>query len=139
MTTVSRGTQTNSAGAAPEVYIHHKFIVIDGETSNPVIYTGSANFSGNSCYHNDENMLEIKGSPELAKTYLAEFMRLYEHYRARTMYQRFKDAKSTKATARTKKETEALLTFKLVKDAAWAKKDYTDGSPESKARINMAQ
>ena len=134
-----QGTQTNSAGAAPEVYIHHKFIVIDGETSNPVIYTGSANFSGNSCYHNDENMLEIKGSPELAKTYLAEFMRLYEHYRARTMYQRFKDAKSTKATARTKKETEALLTFKLVKDAAWAKKDYTDGSPESKARINMAQ
>ncbi len=131
------GTQRNSAGAAPEVYIHHKFILIDGETNNPVIYTGSANFSGNSCYNNDENMLEIKGSPELAQTYLAEFMRLYEHYRARSIYQRFKDAKSTKADSRTKKEQDALKTFKLLKNSNWAKKDFTDGSPESKARVNM--
>jgi phosphatidylserine/phosphatidylglycerophosphate/cardiolipin synthase-like enzyme len=133
------GTQTSSSGTAPEVYIHHKFIVIDGETNNPVIYTGSANFSGNSCYNNDENMLEIKGSPELAKTYLAEFMRLYEHYRARSIYQRYKDAKSTKTSKRTAKEQQALQTFKLVKDATWAKKDYTDGSPESKARVNMTK
>jgi phosphatidylserine/phosphatidylglycerophosphate/cardiolipin synthase-like enzyme len=134
------GAENNATNSTPpEVYIHHKFIVIDGETDNPVIYTGSANFSGNSSYNNDENMLEIKDSPELAKTYLAEFMRLYEHYRARSMYQRFKEAKATKAGSRTSKQKEVLTTFKLVKDKSWAKDDYTDNSPESKARINMAK
>jgi len=62
-------------GGPPAVHIHHKFIVIDAETENPIIYTGSNNLSENSTHHNDENLLEIKGSPELAQTYFAEFMR----------------------------------------------------------------
>jgi phosphatidylserine/phosphatidylglycerophosphate/cardiolipin synthase-like enzyme len=70
----------------PPVIVHHKFIVIDAETDSPVIYTGSANMSGNSVFNNDENLLEIKGSPRLAQLYLAEFLRLYEHYRASTLY-----------------------------------------------------
>src|SRR4029077_6995555 len=70
----------------PAVHIHHKFIVIDAETQSPTIYTGSNNLSENSTHHNDENLLEIKGSPELAQTYFAEFMRLYEHYRARALW-----------------------------------------------------
>src|SRR5205823_5088689 len=70
----------------PAVHIHHKFIVIDGETDDPTIYTGSANLSNNSTHKNDENLLEIKGNPELARTYFAEFMRLYEHYRARALW-----------------------------------------------------
>ena len=74
----------------PPVIIHHKFIVIDAETESPVIYTGSANMSGNSVYNNDENLLEIKGSPRLARIYLAEFLRLYEHYRARARFIEFK-------------------------------------------------
>jgi phosphatidylserine/phosphatidylglycerophosphate/cardiolipin synthase-like enzyme len=133
------GADNASTGGAPAVYIHHKFIVIDGETDSPIIYTGSANFSGNSAYNNDENMLEIKDSPELAKTYLAEFMRLYEHYRARTIFQRYKEAKAAKAADRTKKQKDALVTFKLVKDSSWAKDDFTVGTPEFKARINMAK
>ena len=68
------------------MHIHHKFIVIDAETENPIIYTGSNNLSENSTHHNDENLLEIKGSPELAQTYFAEFIRLYEHYRARALW-----------------------------------------------------
>src|SRR5262249_47475463 len=70
----------------PAVHIHHKFIVIDGETDDPTIYSGSANLSNNSTHKNDENLLEIKGNPELARTYFAEFMRLYEHYRARALW-----------------------------------------------------
>ena len=31
-------------------------------------------------------LLEIKQSPELAQTYFAEFIRLYEHYRARALW-----------------------------------------------------
>lgn len=34
----------------PPVIIHHKFIVIDAETENPIIYTGSANMSENSVH-----------------------------------------------------------------------------------------
>src|SRR5215470_3198248 len=70
----------------PAVHIHHKFIVIDADTDDPTIYTGSANLSNNSTHKNDENLLEIKGNPELARTYFAEFMRLYEHYRARALW-----------------------------------------------------
>ena len=39
------------------VRVHHKFVVIDGETEDPVIFTGSANFSGNSLHGNDENLV----------------------------------------------------------------------------------
>jgi phospholipase D-like protein len=69
----------------PAVHIHHKFIVIDAATATPTIYTGSANMSNNSVHRNDENLLEITGSPSLAQAYFAEFMRLYEHYRARDL------------------------------------------------------
>ena len=70
----------------PTVHIHHKFILIDGETASPTIYTGSANMSRNSVENNDENLLEIKGNTKLAQIYLAEFFRLYEHYRARALW-----------------------------------------------------
>ena len=45
--------------------------------------------SGNSVFNNDENLLEIKGS-RLACIYLAEFLRLYEHYRARAGFIEFR-------------------------------------------------
>ena len=68
------------------VHIHHKFIIIDANASTPVVYTGSANMSKNSVEYNDENLLEIRGNSLLARTYLAEFMRLYNHYRARALW-----------------------------------------------------
>ena len=87
------------------VYIHHKFIVIDAETDNPTIYTGSANMSNNSNYNNDENLLEIKGGKELASIYLAEFLRLYEHYRARVQWDDF-----------IKKEKNQLISLREIQD-----------------------
>jgi hypothetical protein len=111
----------------PPVIIHHKFIVIDAETDAPVIYTGSANMSGNSVFNNDENLLEIKGSPRLAQIYLAEFLRLYEHYRARARFIKFKLSHQP-ATA---------VGFSLRPDRSWADKHYTAGSPEFKARLRM--
>jgi phosphatidylserine/phosphatidylglycerophosphate/cardiolipin synthase-like enzyme len=107
------------------VYIHHKFIVIDGETDRPTIYTGSANMSKNSIENNDENLLEIKGSPRLAAVYLAEFLRLYEHYRARAQWQRWEENRPN--------------TFKLRPDSSWVKGAYRRGSPEFKSRINMVK
>jgi phosphatidylserine/phosphatidylglycerophosphate/cardiolipin synthase-like enzyme len=116
-----------SAPNFPPVIVHHKFVVIDAETDSPVIYTGSANMSGNSVFNNDENLLEIKGSPRLAQIYLAEFLRLYEHYRARARFIRFKLSNQPAPQAG----------FSLRPDRGWADKHYTAGSPEFKARLRM--
>lgn len=106
------------------VYIHHKFVVIDAETNDPVIYTGSANMSENSLHRNDENLMEIQGAPQLAEAYLAEFFRLYEHYRARVVWNKWRQGKKKNYT--------------LADNSSWAKKAYTLGTPEYKSRINMA-
>src|SRR5439155_2327723 len=47
--TVFPGDQAQDFGA---VVIHHKFVVIDAEGDNPVVYTGSANMSENSEHNN---------------------------------------------------------------------------------------
>ena len=113
--------------AYPPVIIHHKFIVIDAETDSPVIYTGSANMSGASVFNNDENLLEIRGSPRLARIYLAEFLRLYEHYRARA---RFIASQVGGGSA-------SASGLELQRDRRWADRHYTPGTPEYKARLRM--
>ena len=52
--------------------MHHKVIVIDGET----VITGSYNFSNNAEKRNNENLLIIKGNREIAAAYLSEFERI---------------------------------------------------------------
>ncbi|MEH2480432.1 phosphatidylserine/phosphatidylglycerophosphate/cardiolipin synthase-like enzyme [Nitrobacteraceae bacterium AZCC 2146] len=106
------------------VRVHHKFVIIDGEGDHPVIFTGSPNLSGNSLHKNDENLLEITDCPRLGRMYFAEFHRLYEHYRARAADHRRQDGQQG--------------TFTLTKDAKWAKKYFTAGSPEEKSRKAMA-
>jgi len=118
------------APAYPPVVIHHKFIVIDAEGANPVVYTGSANMSRNSEQYNDENLLEIRDK-RIAAIYLAEFLRLYEHYRARAL------AISAKQRG-TSTGTGAHARLALAPDSSWAKKYYVAGSPEEKARIALA-
>jgi phosphatidylserine/phosphatidylglycerophosphate/cardiolipin synthase-like enzyme len=117
------------------VYIHHKFVVIDAETDSPTVYTGSANMSGGSLHGNDENLLEIKGRTKLAHAYLAEFMRLYEHYRARS---REKDDKPPGGRPRaTPAGTPCHKGFSLAHTACWADDDYKSGTPEFKSRKAM--
>jgi phosphatidylserine/phosphatidylglycerophosphate/cardiolipin synthase-like enzyme len=106
------------------VRVHHKFVVIDAEGENPAVFTGSANFSGNSLHNNDENLLEITDCPRLAGMYMAEFLRLFEHYRARMAFER-----------RASGDREA---FKLASNNSWSTKYYDSGSPECKARKAMA-
>jgi phosphatidylserine/phosphatidylglycerophosphate/cardiolipin synthase-like enzyme len=106
------------------VRVHHKFVIVDGESDNPVVFTGSANFSGNSLHKNDENLLEITECPRLGRMYFAEFLRLYEHYRARASFNNRKQGDHN--------------TFKLTADNQWSKKYFVQGSPEAKARTAMA-
>ncbi|WP_082712143.1 phospholipase D-like domain-containing protein [Burkholderia singularis] len=115
--------------AYPPVVVHHKFIVIDAEGANPVVYSGSANMSENSEHYNDENLLEIRDA-RVAAIYLAEGLRLYEHYRARALWIAAQRDSHAGSDARRK--------LVLQPDARWAKKYFVAGSPEEKARIALA-
>lgn len=61
-------------------YIHTKFMLVDPLGDDPIVITGSANFSGASTMDNDENMLVIRGNERVADIYVGEFMRLWNHY-----------------------------------------------------------
>ncbi|HEY0454758.1 MAG TPA: hypothetical protein VGE41_00170 [Verrucomicrobiae bacterium] len=107
--------------------------MIDGETANPTIYTGSANMSKNSVENNDENLLEIKGNTALAELYLAEFFRLYDHYRARALWNYAQENKNNTAG---KKKADGFQ-LKTNRDA-WAKNAYKNGTLENIGRVNLA-
>ena len=64
-------------------YVHTKYMLIDPLGDDPVVITGSANFSEASTIYNDENMLVVRGNTRLADIYLGEFMRLFTHFRFR--------------------------------------------------------
>lgn len=61
-------------------YIHDKFMLVDPLGNDPIVITGSANFSDASTNENDENMVIIKGNKRVADIYFGEFMRLFSHY-----------------------------------------------------------
>jgi phosphatidylserine/phosphatidylglycerophosphate/cardiolipin synthase-like enzyme len=61
-------------------FLHTKYMILDPLGDDPIVVTGSANFSDASCTTNDENMLVIRGNKRVADIYLGEFMRLYRHY-----------------------------------------------------------
>jgi len=125
----------------PAVHIHHKFIVIDADTDDPTIYTGSANLSNNSTHKNDENLLEIKGNPQLARTYFAEFMRLYGHYRARALWNLAHGGGAKRGRTKRSKSADNRVadafTLKRSRDA-WVKGAYTVGTVDFRARTQLA-
>ncbi len=61
-------------------WVHTKFMLIDPLSDDPVVVTGSANFSEPSTNKNDENMLVIRGDKRVADIYLGEFMRSFSHH-----------------------------------------------------------
>lgn len=61
-------------------YIHTKYLLVDPFGEDPIIMTGSANFSDASTRDNDENMLVIRGEKAIADIYASEFFRLWNHY-----------------------------------------------------------
>ena len=64
-------------------YVHTKYMIIDPLGEDPLLITGSANFSDASTRKNDENMLVIRGDKRVADLYLSEFMRLFNHFQFR--------------------------------------------------------
>lgn len=58
---------------------HNKVMVIDAETSNPVVITGSFNFSQAAQFKNAENLLLFRGNPQLTAAYLRNWHKHREH------------------------------------------------------------
>ncbi len=69
-------------------WIHTKYLLADPLGPDPVVVTGSANFSKASTDTNDENMLVIRGDRRIADIYFGEFLRLYSHYAFREAVKR---------------------------------------------------
>lgn len=82
----ARETNAGDLGLNRHVsYIHSKFMLVDPLGDEPVVITGSANFSPPSTNENDENMLLIKGDRRVADIYLTEFNRIFNHYYFRSV------------------------------------------------------
>jgi phosphatidylserine/phosphatidylglycerophosphate/cardiolipin synthase-like enzyme len=70
-------------GAIPNAnvhWIHTKFMLVDPLGSDPIVITGSANFSEASTKTNEENMVIVRGNRRLADIFLGEFMRSFAQY-----------------------------------------------------------
>ena len=72
-------------------YVHSKFLIQDPLGDNPIVVTGSANFSPPSTIGNDENMLVIKGDQRATDIYFTEFNRIFNHYYFRSVVQQLKN------------------------------------------------
>ncbi|MEJ2887696.1 phospholipase D-like domain-containing protein [Actinomycetospora aeridis] len=104
-------------------YIHTKYMLVDPLSDDPLVITGSANFSPDSVTTNDENMLVIRGDTAVADVYLTEFMRLFTHYEARY-------AITKRRTGRSGLSRRGGLAV----DDSWTHRWYEPGSAREKER-----
>ncbi|NKN36124.1 hypothetical protein HFC70_07105 [Agrobacterium sp. a22-2] len=82
----ARETSAGRLGLNQHVsFIHSKFLLRDPLGADPIVVTGSANFSEPSTTSNDENMLIIRGDLRAADIYFTEFNRLFFHYYFRSV------------------------------------------------------
>jgi phosphatidylserine/phosphatidylglycerophosphate/cardiolipin synthase-like enzyme len=102
-------------------YIHSKFLLMAPLGKEPIVVTGSANFSNASTNSNDENMLIIRGDLRVADIYFTEFNRLFNHYYFRAVVE---------ATRRVGITTSGNSRF-LEENDTWTKK-YDPGTFRSK-------
>ncbi|MBI2750176.1 MAG: hypothetical protein HYX43_12775 [Burkholderiales bacterium] len=100
-------------------WIHTKYMLVDPLGKDPIVVSGSANFSEASTNANHENMLVIRGDERVADIYLGEFMRLYAHHAFRESVQRHLDKGE---------EVEKWQPQFLFEDDSWVKNHYVPGS-----------
>jgi phosphatidylserine/phosphatidylglycerophosphate/cardiolipin synthase-like enzyme len=102
-------------------YVHSKFLLVDPLSDDPIVVTGSANFSKPSTTENDENMIVVRGDRRTADIYLTEFNRIFNHYYFRSV---------TEATAGQPQSVTDASLF-LAENASWQQK-YEAGSLRAK-------
>jgi phosphatidylserine/phosphatidylglycerophosphate/cardiolipin synthase-like enzyme len=105
-------------------YVHTKYALVDPLSDDPIVISGSANFSEPSTKNNDENMLVVRGDTRVADVYLGEFMRLFNHFFVRDLVRRQRDPSFSGETH-------------LRSDDSWRNAHYLDG-PQRKERLYFA-
>jgi phosphatidylserine/phosphatidylglycerophosphate/cardiolipin synthase-like enzyme len=109
-------------------FVHTKFLLIDPLSNDPLVCTGSANFSGNSLINNDENMLLIRGKTRVADIYLTEFDRIFRHFFFRMVANR--EALAHESDDDAKKKAVTLDT-----GAGWIGPYFQDGDFKNSRRL----
>ena len=110
-------------------FTHTKYMLIDPLGNDPVVISGSANFSVASTLSNDENMLVVRGDTRIADIYLGEFMRLWQHYRFRSIV-------NTKADA--SGNADGYEPNYLAEDDSWTNGFYKPGTVKYRRRVSFA-
>jgi len=109
------------AGGAGKV-IHNKFVIVDFNGDDPVVYCGSSNLAAGGEASNGDNLVEFRDKA-IASTYAVEAIRLIDHYRFRAA---MKEA--------TKAEPLRLKT----RSEGWARAYFDPKSPKYRERVLFA-
>ena len=117
-------------------FVHCKFMLHDPLGPDPVVVTGSANFSAPSTNANDENMIIIRGNTRVADIYFTEFARLFDHYYFRSVVDRLAAHPQPAATPGAATTDDGSLD--LLENDTWLKK-YSPGSLRSKRANQFTQ
>jgi phosphatidylserine/phosphatidylglycerophosphate/cardiolipin synthase-like enzyme len=114
------------------IHIHSKIILADPFGDDPVLVTGSANYSTNSTTMNDSNTLVLRGDTAVADIYATEFMRMFEHYHFRA------SEAAAQAAAKKAGKPSDLAPLSLKESDAWTAPFYVAGSLEELDRRTFA-
>ncbi|MCP2244023.1 phospholipase D-like domain-containing protein [Lentzea aerocolonigenes] len=118
---LNRWTREQLTGLNGHVrFSHTKFMLVDPLGDDPLVITGSGNFSDPSVRENDENVLVIQGDTRAADIYLGEFMRIFNHYYFRFLQQRLGKA-------------EEVVFLKT--DDSWVARYYDPATPSHRQRL----
>jgi phosphatidylserine/phosphatidylglycerophosphate/cardiolipin synthase-like enzyme len=100
-------------------FVHTKFLLSDPLGADPIVVTGSANFSVASTKDNDENMVIVRGDRRVADIYFTEFNRLWGHYYFRSIAERSTPEETAKA-------------LELIENDGWLADKYKPGTLRTK-------
>jgi phosphatidylserine/phosphatidylglycerophosphate/cardiolipin synthase-like enzyme len=106
-------------------FVHTKFLLIDPLSDDPLVCSGSANFSSGSLLQNDENMLFIRGNTRVADIYMTEFDRIFRHFY-------FRDIANELAGVKTSDEAKSIF---LDETDGWTNNYFKDGTLKSNRRL----
>jgi phosphatidylserine/phosphatidylglycerophosphate/cardiolipin synthase-like enzyme len=112
-------------------FVHTKYMLIDPLSDDPIVISGSANFSEGSTTDNDENMLIVRGDTAVADVYLTEFMRLFSAFRLRHRV----EAKAGEAAPAPKTVASVGGNLYLDPSPKWVDEHYAPGSPGEGERL----
>jgi phosphatidylserine/phosphatidylglycerophosphate/cardiolipin synthase-like enzyme len=119
------------------VHIHSKIIAADPFSEDPILVTGSANFSNNSTRSNDENSVVVRGDTLVMDIYATEFMRMFEHY----WFRAHLEGKTKGSQAKVKgADQKAKITriMGLKEDSSWTDPYYKKGDQKMLERLVFA-